>query len=89
MDKVESIGRAKKLCKGTAYEISGHGRFALVSKCGRLTTIHLNDSMSEIIDSKALIDGCGCGSSCVKAHYIHDLKTDKRINYMTLKDICE
>ena len=63
------IEEAKKLTKGTAYEISGKGRDAYVCGNGRLTSIYLFNSKSLAVTQwVAHSDG-----------YIYDLELGERL----------
>jgi len=63
------IEEAKKLTKGTAYEISGKGRYAFVCRRGRLTSIYLfNSKVLAVTQWVAHSDG-----------YIYDLELGEKL----------
>lgn len=57
--------------------VHGTGQIALIAWC-RTPTVTLHDDAANALDTKRMIDGCGCGGQCLGRHDIVLIDLDRQ-----------
>ena len=62
-----------------AIWIEGRGKWASLSACQPGVTVALFSRKADAEAAKHIIDDCGCGGGCMRAHWIVNLERARRV----------